>query len=141
MSQSPILLVDDEEAVRESLGAWLREDGYQVETAPDGQAALDKLARHAYGVLLLDLKMPGLDGLQVLVEAKKRQPDLVAILMTAFATVDTAVQAMKQGAHDYLVKPFDPEELSQLVQRLTRETALHRQDGGRLSSHPIVRRE
>lgn len=120
MSQNQILVVDDEEAVRESLGGWLREDGYQVETAPDGQAALDKLAQHAYGILLVDLKMPGLDGLQVLVEAKKRQPDLVAILMTAFATVDTAVQAMKQGANDYLVKPFDPEKLSQLVQRLTR---------------------
>jgi two-component system, NtrC family, response regulator AtoC len=76
--------------------------------------------------MLVDLKMPGLDGLQVRVEAKKRQPDLVAVLMTAYATVDTAVQAMKQGAHDYLVKPFDPEELSQLVQRLTLQAALRR---------------
>jgi len=115
-----ILLVDDEESVRESLGSWLSEDGYQVDTATDGQGALDKLAKQAYEIMLVDLKMPGMDGLRVLVEAKRRQPGLVVILMTAYATVDTAVQAMKQGAHDYLVKPFEPEELSQMVGRLTK---------------------
>lgn len=120
MGKRSILLVDDEDAVRESLGSWLREDGYPVDTAPDGQTALDKLSQHAYAILLVDLKMPGMDGLQVLVEAKKRQPELVVILMTAYATVDTAVQAMKHGAHDYLVKPFEPEELSQMVGRLTK---------------------
>ncbi len=120
MDQGGILLVDDEDAVRESLGSWLREDGYRVDTAPDGRAALDKLRENAYDIMLIDLKMPGLDGIQVLVEAKKEHPNLIAILITAYATVETAVQAMQQGAHDYLVKPFDPEELSQLVERLTR---------------------
>jgi DNA-binding NtrC family response regulator len=91
--------------------------------------------------MLVDLKMPGANGLQVLVAARKRQPSLVAILMMPYATVDTAVQAMKPGAYDYLVKPFDLEELSQLVQRLTRQTALRRREGSTLCPHPIVRTE
>jgi DNA-binding NtrC family response regulator len=126
--KSSILVVDDEEDVRDSLAGWLREDGYLVETAPGGQAALDRLAQQAYAVMLVDLKMPGVDGLQVLAEAKKKQPEVVVILMTAYATVDTAVQAMKLGAHDYLVKPFEPEELSQIVERLVRAQTLRRND-------------
>jgi two-component system, NtrC family, response regulator AtoC len=126
--KGPILVVDDEEIVRESLANWLTEDGYQVDIASDGQAALGRLAERSYVIMLVDLKMPGMDGLQVLVEAKKKQPDLVVILMTAYATVDTAVQAMKQGAQDYLVKPFEPEELSQMVDRIASEMALRREN-------------
>ncbi len=120
MDRGAILLVDDEEAVRESLGSWLREDGYRVDTAPDGRTALDKLRENAFDVMLVDLKMPGLDGIHVLVEARRKHPNLIAILMTAYATVETAVEAMQQGANDYLVKPFDPEDLSRLMERLTR---------------------
>jgi len=83
-----------------------------------------RIEAEAAGVLPVDLKMPGPDGLQVLVEAQKRQPDLVAILMTVYTPVDPAVQAMKQGGHDYVVKPVAPEQLSRLVQRLSRQTAL-----------------
>jgi len=123
-----ILVVDDEEIVRDSLARWLEEDGYRVDTAPDGEAALAKLAEQAYVILLVDLKMPGIDGLQVLAQARTMQPDAAVIIMTAYATVDTAVQAMKQGAYDYLVKPFEPEELSLMVGKLTNQEALRREN-------------
>jgi len=123
-----ILVVDDEEIVRDSLASWLEEDGYRVDTAPDGQTALARLREQAYAVLLVDLKMPGMDGLQVLAQARTLQPDAPVIIMTAYATVDTAVQAMKQGAYDYLVKPFEPEELSMMVGKLTSTQALRREN-------------
>jgi len=123
-----ILVVDDEEIVRESLASWLEEDGYQVHTAPDGQSALAKLGEQSYAILLVDLKMPGIDGLQVLAQARTLQPSATVIIMTAYATVDTAVLAMKQGAYDYLVKPFEPEELSQMVGKLTSQQSLRREN-------------
>ncbi len=127
-SKTAILVVDDEEIVRDSLASWLEEDGYRVETAPDGPTALAKLAEQGYAILLVDLKMPGMDGLQVLEQARTTQPDAQVIIMTAYATVDTAVQAMKQGAYDYLVKPFEPEELSLMVGKLTNAQALRREN-------------
>jgi two-component system, NtrC family, response regulator AtoC len=126
--KGPVLVVDDEEIVRDSLASWLEEDGFQVETAPDGPTAIGKLRQRAYPILLVDLKMPGMDGLQVLTEARQIQPDAAVILMTAYATVDTAVQAMKQGAHDYLVKPFEPEELSQMIGHLANDQTLRREN-------------
>ncbi len=127
-AKGSILVVDDEEIVRDSLASWLEEDGYHVDTAPDGPTALAKLAERAYAVLLVDLKMPGMDGLQVLAQARSLHPDAPVIIMTAYATVDTAVQAMKQGAYDYLVKPFEPEELSLMVGKLTNAQALRREN-------------
>ena len=127
-AKGSILVVDDEEIVRDSLASWLEEDGYHVDTAPDGPTALAKLAERAYAVLLVDLKMPGMDGLQVLAQARSLHPDAPVIIMTAYATVDTAVQAMKQGAYDYLVKPFEPEELSMMVGKLTNAQALRREN-------------
>jgi DNA-binding NtrC family response regulator len=123
-----ILVVDDEEIVRESLSGWLLEDGYTVLTAPDGPAAVERLGAEPWSALLVDLKMPGMDGLQVLEEARKRQPDAAVVIMTAYATVDTAVSAMKLGAYDYLVKPFDPEELSLMMQKIVAQQALLREN-------------
>jgi DNA-binding NtrC family response regulator len=123
-----VLVVDDEEIVRESLGGWLEKDGYQVSSAPDGRSAVELFKAGKWNVVLVDLKMPGMDGLQVLEEARKLQPEAAVILMTAYATVDTAVTAMKLGAFDYLVKPFDPEELSILMQKVVAQQSLVREN-------------
>src|SRR5512147_889930 len=123
-----ILIVDDEEIVRESLSAWLEQDGYTLAVAPDGETAVEMLKAEPWSILLVDLKMPGMDGLQVLEEAKRLQPDISAVIMTAYATVDTAVTAMKIGAYDYLVKPFDPEELSLMIQKIVTQQALVREN-------------
>jgi len=123
-----ILVVDDEEIVRESLGGWLEKDGYTVGVLPDGPSALAKLKAERWSILIVDLKMPGMDGLQVLEEAKKAQPELAVVIMTAYATVDTAVAAMKAGAYDYLVKPFDPEELSIMMQKIVSQQTLVREN-------------
>src|SRR5512142_1268947 len=123
-----ILVVDDEEIVRESLGGWLEKDGYFVATAPEGTTALQRLDAEPWSVLIVDLKMPGIDGMQGLAQAKKKAPDLAVVMMTAFATVDTAVAAMKLGAYDYLVKPFDPEELSLMMQKIVAQQSLVREN-------------
>ena len=123
-----ILIVDDEESVRESLCAWLERDGYTVDTAPDGPSALEKVRQAPWSILLLDLKMPGMDGLAVLAEVKALQPEVPVLMMTAYATVDTAVQAIKGGAYDYLVKPFDAEELSLAVEKIAQQAQLRHEN-------------
>jgi two-component system, NtrC family, response regulator AtoC len=119
-----VLVVDDEEIVRESLSGWLRKDGHHTLGVADGKAALAALRAEPWDVVLLDLKMPGMDGLQVLEEARRERVGAAFLVMTAYATVNTAVSAMKLGAYDYLVKPFDPEELSVIVQRIASQRAL-----------------
>lgn len=114
-----VLVVDDERILRDSLKAWLDdEEGFAVDTAESGPDALDKLAKQAYGLMLLDIKMPEMDGVEVLKKAREIRPDLPVVMMTAYATVETAVEAMKVGALDYLIKPFDPETLIPKVLQL-----------------------
>jgi DNA-binding NtrC family response regulator len=113
-----ILVVDDEEIVRDSLASWLEEDGYDVETAENGMKALERLPLKEWSLALVDLKMPGMDGIQLMEEIKKTRPDMTVIIMTAYATVDTAVKAMKRGAYDYTVKPFNPEDLSMTIRKI-----------------------
>lgn len=110
-----ILIVDDEPIVRESLGSWFREEGFGVEIAQSGREALEKLTQGQWDIYLLDIKMPGMDGLELQRKIREINPGAAIIIMTAYASVDTAVEAMKQGAYDYIVKPFDPENLQLLV--------------------------
>ncbi len=113
-----ILVVDDEEIVRDSLASWLEEDGYEVEAVENGMKALERLPLKEWSLALVDLKMPGMDGIQLMEEIKKTRPDMTVIIMTAYATVDTAVKAMKKGAYDYTVKPFNPEDLSMTIRKI-----------------------
>ena len=95
-----ILIVDDEESVRDSLLNWFKEDGYHVECAENAKKALLMLESKSYNIILADIKMPGMDGLEMLRRIKVMKSDSIIIVMTAFATVDTAVQALKDGAFD-----------------------------------------
>jgi DNA-binding NtrC family response regulator len=113
-----IMVVDDEEIVRSSLTSWLEEDGYNVEAVESGKKALERLPAKSWDLMLVDLKMPGMDGLQLMEEVRKTHPDMLIIIMTAYATVDTAVKAMKQGAYDYFVKPFNPDDISLTIRKI-----------------------
>jgi DNA-binding NtrC family response regulator len=119
-----ILIVDDEDSVRDSLYNWFIEDGYQVNTAADAKRALTILESESYDIILADIKMPGMDGLEMLRRIKALNHDAIVIIMTAFATVDTAVQALKDGAFDYVTKPFDPDDLSHLIRNAGKQIIL-----------------
>ncbi|MCC7142314.1 MAG: sigma-54-dependent Fis family transcriptional regulator, partial [Candidatus Eisenbacteria bacterium] len=123
-----VLVVDDEMVVRESLAAWFREEGCEVGTADGGNAALEQLGANDWDVYLLDVKMPGMDGIELQRRVLEHRPDATIIVMTAYASVDTAVQAMKAGAHDYLSKPFDPTDLSRIVRVATERHRLLREN-------------
>ncbi len=123
-----ILVVDDEEIVRDSLAGWLEEDGYHVETAENGPKAIERLPDKSWNLAMVDLKMPGMDGIELMDEIRKRYPDTIVIIMTAYATVDTAVKAMKQGAYDYIVKPFNPEDLSLTIRKIIEHQNLVREN-------------
>jgi heterodisulfide reductase subunit A len=112
-----ILVVDDELVVRDSLKEWLVMEGFSVDMAQSGAEAIELLSVNDYGLMLLDIKMPGMDGVEALKIAKEIREDLPVLMMTAYATVETAVQAMKIGALDYLMKPFDIEALIARVVR------------------------
>jgi DNA-binding NtrC family response regulator len=133
------MVVDDEEIMCESLAAWLREDGYAVDTASSGSQAVELARKTDYAIYFIDLKMPGgMDGIETMMEIRRMRPEASVIIVTAYATVDTAITAMKEGALEYIVKPCNPEEISILVERtikvkrLQRENAILRQ---RLSRH------
>jgi DNA-binding NtrC family response regulator len=124
-----ILVVDDEEAMTESLAAWLPEDGYTVDTASSGREAIEKARAREYAIYFVDLKMPGgLDGIETMMEIRKLQKEASVIIITAYATVDTAIAAMKEGAQEYVVKPCHPQEISLLVERIIRVKNLQREN-------------
>ena len=111
----PILIVEDEAITRESLRDWLTYSGYQVETAQKGEEALEAIAEQDFGIVILDLKLPGKDGIEVLREAKEKRPQLKGVIITAYPAVETALEAMKEGAIDYLPKPFDLNQLEKII--------------------------
>jgi DNA-binding NtrC family response regulator len=113
-----ILIVDDEFSVRHSLTAWFEDEGYTVDVASSGKEALAKLAENQWDIFFLDLKMPGMSGLELQKKIKEIQPDSTIIIITAFASVESAVEAMQSGAYDYLSKPFDPDYLALMVRNI-----------------------
>lgn len=106
-----ILVVDDEEIMRRSLGDILRLEGYQVQTVSSGEAALKVLKRESFDLMLLDLKMPGMDGLEVLQEVSHIAPDTMVILLTAHGSLESAIEALRHEAFDYLLKPSSTEQI------------------------------
>jgi len=117
MMQPHILVVDDDRSMRDSVAKTLERKAYAVFQAPDATSALTILSEREFDVIISDIRMPGLTGNELLREVKKRSPETEVILLTAFATVETALEAMKDGAFDYLTKPIQPQELEQTIQR------------------------
>jgi DNA-binding NtrC family response regulator len=128
-----ILIVDDEQVVRDSLVHWFTEEGYDVDAAASATDALSKLAGREFDLVIADIRMPGMDGIELLEKIRNEQLDTSVILMTGYASVETAVRALKHGAFDYITKPFDPDDLSVVVRnaleqhRLKRENRMLRQ--------------
>jgi DNA-binding response OmpR family regulator len=121
-----ILVVDDESTARRSWSDILRLEGYQVTTAASGEAAITALQKESCDVMLLDLKMPGMDGLEVLKTASKIVPDTQIIVLTAHGSLESAIEALRQGAHDYLLKPATPEQvLSSVAAAFANRAELH----------------
>src|SRR5208337_3073059 len=113
-----ILVVDDEMIVRESLVDWFRMSGYDVEGADGGRSALEMVDKKDYDFIFLDIKMPDVDGFEVLDNVKTNCPNSMVVMITAYGSIETAVDAMKRGACDYLTKPFEPGDLVALLERL-----------------------
>ena len=112
-----ILVVDDEVNIRASLKEMLTRDGHQVVTAESGEAALALLSTHEFDLALIDLKLTGIGGIEVLTALRQQSPDTVAIVLTAHASLETAVEALRKGAHDYLFKPCKPAELRESIRQ------------------------
>jgi DNA-binding NtrC family response regulator len=119
-----VLIVDDEYSVRDSLEQWFRKDGYVTGSARDAHEGLEQVEDQTWDVALLDIRMPGMDGLELQKRIHELQPRLAVIMMTAYASVESAVDALKSGAFDYITKPIDPDELSHLVRRAVEQRRL-----------------
>ncbi len=122
--KSSILIVDDEPIVRESLTKWFRQDGFRVEAAEHANAALKLMEKGPWDVVILDIKMPGMSGLELLKRLREIDRNAQVIMATAFASVESAVQALKDGAFDYVTKPIDPDHLSHLVSNALQQRKL-----------------
>ncbi|MFC1885599.1 sigma-54-dependent transcriptional regulator [Thermodesulfobacteriota bacterium] len=123
MRQTKILIVDDELIMRESLSGWLQRDGHYIETAVSGEEALKKLKINRFDILLVDIKMEGMSGMEVLRHVQENDPDVAVIMITAYGSISSAIEAMKNGAYDYLLKPFDPNELGVLIEKAVERQA------------------
>lgn len=122
-----ILVVDDELGIREGCRRVLAPQGFEVDVAENGPAGLRKLRENRYDVLLLDIMMPGMSGIEVLRQVRQIDPDLICIIITGYATVELAVQAIREGAHDFIAKPFSADMLLQVVNRELERRALRKE--------------
>jgi heterodisulfide reductase subunit A len=110
-----VLIVDDEDIVRESLQDWLSAYGFDMSTAEDGKEALRIIHDQEFDVVLLDVRLPDMEGTEILREARKLRPELKAIILTAYPSKESTIEAVKHGAAEYLVKPFEPEHLVGII--------------------------
>ena len=139
-----ILVIDDEEVIRDSCSQVLIKEGYQTETAGDGETGLQKIREVKPDLVLVDLKMPGVCGMEVLKKIRDIDPDIIAVVITGFATIDSAVDSMKEGAYDFLPKPFTPDELRLIIKRglekrkLALEAATLREEKKRMEENFIT---
>jgi two-component system response regulator HydG len=116
-----IMIVDDERIIRESFFHWFQKSGHKVTTAASGNEALKKLAETPFDLLFVDIKMPGMDGIELLAAVKETYPETMVIIITAYGSIESAVQAMKIGATDYLLKPFKPDQLSLVMEKVIQQ--------------------
>jgi len=123
-SDIAILIVDDEASIRDSLTKWFELDGYRVSSADNANNALLKLQEGPWDIVMLDIKMPGIDGLELQRRIKKIDKNIITIIITAFASVETSIQALKEGAFDYVVKPVDPDDMSHLIRNAVEQRRL-----------------
>ncbi len=124
MARAQILVIDDEPLMRDFIEETLVRSGFGVVTASDGTTGLGEIRNNAYDLVITDIRMPGVDGIGLLEETKKLQPDMAVIMMTAYASVETAVEALRLGAADYIMKPFTPEKVERVVEAVLRERKL-----------------
>ena len=147
MNAKPVLIVDDEKNIRLTLSQALEALDLDTDTAVNGEEALAKLEARHFGLILLDLKMPGMDGMEVLRRVRAARPDIKVIIITAHGTIESAVEAMKLGAVDFLQKPFAPKEIRELVtkvldrDRIAAEKAKGYEEHIELAKQCIGRRE
>lgn len=116
-----LMIVDDELIVRESLLNWFGKYGHEIHTAASGQEALEKIEQKPFQLLFVDIKMPGMDGLELLERVKAEYPDTLVVIITAYGSIESAARAMRAGASDYLLKPFKPDQLSLVMERITKQ--------------------
>ena len=128
MGNTKILIVDDELIMRESLAGWLVRDGHHVETVASGEKALAAIGATRFDILLVDIKMEGMNGLEVLRRIKETDPDTAVVMITAYGSIPSAIEAMKNGAYDYLLKPFDPNELGVIIEKIIEHQAQAREN-------------
>jgi len=131
----PILIVDDEKNIRMTLSQSLESLETETDTAGNGEEALAKLKEKDFGLILLDIRMPGIDGMEVLRQVREIRPDIRIIMITAYGTIESAVEAIKLGAVDFLQKPFDPDEIRALVSKVMDREKLDEQKSADYSSH------
>jgi DNA-binding NtrC family response regulator len=135
MKEKPVLVVDDEKNIRLTLSQALESLGLESDTATNGEEALDKLTKKEFGLILLDLKMPGMDGMEVLRQLRTIRPDIRVIIITAYGTVESAVEAIKLGAVDFVQKPFAPGEIRKLVSQVLDREKIEEQKAVDYTSH------
>jgi len=128
MDKTKILIIDDEMIMRESLAGWLKRDGHDVVSAASGEDAMQILKNSRFDILLVDIKMEGMSGLDVLRLVKESDPDVAVVMITAYGSISTAVEAMKKGAYDYFLKPFDPDALGVLIDKIILHQAQAREN-------------